>query len=184
MTTPAARLTLDEFLAMPETKPYREFVRGQIVEKATVTPPHSALVRELIVELGIYLRETGEARVDTELRHADAHEERSYLPDVSVTRLSRFPKGQRERPGEVAPDLAIEVLSPTDEAGNVVDKVNFYLRAGVELIWVVDPKREAITVYQRGAAPAELRAPAILDARPVLTNLAIDLSALFDRARD
>jgi Uma2 family endonuclease len=177
-------MTLDEFLALPEGEPpYREFVEGEIVEKAMPTPPHSALVRELIIEIGTYLRQSDEAYVDTEMRHADHDEERAYLPDVSVMRQARFPHGQTTGAVELAPDLAIEVLSLSDEAGYVLDKVSFYLRAGTELVWLFDPAREQVTVYRRGAEPHRLGPGDTLDAKPVLAGLQLDVAALFGRAR-
>ncbi|MFN0096249.1 MAG: Uma2 family endonuclease [Dehalococcoidia bacterium] len=145
-------MSLDEFLALPEGEPpYSEYSRGEIHSKSPRTPPVSAVVREFITELGLYARSSREARVDTELLHAHRAEQRAYLPDVSVTRRSRFPAGQTRGAVEVPPDLAIEVLSPSDGAGYVLDKVGFYLRAGTELVWVVDPEREVVTVYRRGA---------------------------------
>lgn len=172
------RMSLEEFLALPEEKPYREFVRGEVVPKAMPNDYHSELVGEFLFFLKSFVRGSQVARVDTELRHIAREEERVYLPDVSVTRLERWPS-ERQNPVEVPPDLAIEVLSPDDRAGNVLDKVDFYLRIGVPLIWVADPEGRSVTVYRPGDAPRFLREPATLDAAPVLPGFELSLEELF-----
>jgi Uma2 family endonuclease len=141
MAVATRRMTIDEFLALPEEKPYREFVRGEVIEKTMPGPDHSALVIETIGQLGDFLKANRIVRVDTELRHAErGDEDRVYLPDVSVTLKSRFPAAQHRGAIEVHPDIAIEVLSPDDGATVVLDKVQFYLRSGVTIAWVIDPK--------------------------------------------
>jgi len=178
----AARVSLEEFLAMPETKPHRELIDGVVIRKSAANDNHGALVAELIAELTIYLRRTREAVVRTEVRHLGRAEGRVYLPDVSVTVRGRAAtdRGVRARgPIEVTPDFAIEVLSPDDPAGRVLERADFYMRSGVRLLWVVDPDTEAVTVYRPGA-PQELhRVPASLDASPVLSEFRLDLASLF-----
>jgi len=175
----AARMTLDEFLALPETKPYREFVRGEVIEKPMPNSDHSALVFELIRLLGNYLQEHHEGRGSTELRHADRQEDRVYLPDVSVSRRERRAPRGSTAPVEQTPDLAIEVLSPEDRAARVLDKADFYMRSGVRLLWLVDPENESVTVYRPGEQPVMHRAPDVIDALPVLSEFQLDLAELF-----
>jgi Uma2 family endonuclease len=95
MTTPTAtRVTIDEFLAMPGEAPYREYFRGEIWEKAMPNQLHGDCVAELITELNLYLRQTGEGRVSTEVRHADRGQDWVYLPDLHVTLTqNRRPSG-------------------------------------------------------------------------------------------
>jgi Uma2 family endonuclease len=174
------RITLDEFLAQPETKPYREFVDGDVVEKPMPGPSHAALVAELIFLLKGYVRATGVARVSTELRHADVDNEWVFLPDISVTRTGRRPPPADERgPVEVMPDFAIEVLSPDDQSGRITRRVSYYARAGVTLLWVVDPADESVTVFERGVTPRVARAPEELSAETVLPGFTLDLGRLF-----
>lgn len=173
------RVSLSEFLAMEECKPYLELVDGEVLQKSMPNAAHSALVWELNRRIGNYLHDTREGRGETELRHVDTREERVYLPDVAVTLKGPSPAEAGRGPVEIAPDFAIEVLSPDDRAGDIIDRVQFYLRAGVQLTWIVDPERETVTVYRPGAAPEEHRAPEKLDARPVLASFEADLAELF-----
>jgi Uma2 family endonuclease len=174
---------VEEFLAMEETKPYLELIDGEVVQKAMPSPKHSATVREILYWLTVFLKAHPFARVDTELRHRNPDEDRVYLPDVSVTLKSRFPLGATG-PVEVIPDLAIEVLSPDDRTSRVAERVDFYLRAGTELVWVIDPELENITIYRRGAQPEFRKGSGKLDAMPVLAGFELDLDDLFKVVRD
>lgn len=178
MTTPV-RVTVEEFLAMDETKPYLELIDGEVVCKAMPSPHHGLIVLEIGSQLRNYLKRSGEGRAFTEVRHQSADEQRVYLPDLNVTLRGRLPSERGRGPVERAPDFAIEVLSPDDRAARVLDRVQFYLRAGVELVWIVDPESRTVFVYRPGAAPDERRAPGVLDAKPVLAEFTLDLGELF-----
>jgi len=70
-------------------------------------------------------------------------------PDVSFIAMNRIPDGRL--PGGhslIPPDLAVEVLSPNDLASEIDDKVEDYLRAGVRLVWVVNPERRTVRVHR------------------------------------
>jgi Uma2 family endonuclease len=182
MTTKVA-LTLEEFLALPETEPASEYIDGEVVQKVAPSWYHASLVHELGRLIGNYVVEhPGEGRVVTELRHVARGAARVYLPDIGVLRMRNVPRDRKQRsrgPVEVPPDFAIEVLSPGDYPGRVLEKADFYMRSGTELLWIVDPELESVTVYRPGEAPAVHRAPHSLDATPVLPGLAIDLARLF-----
>jgi Uma2 family endonuclease len=178
------RLTLDEFLCLPETEPASEFINGEIVQKMSPSWYHIVLVHYLDRALGNYLHDhPGEGKGGPELRHAVREpSERSFLPDISVMRLANVPRDpatRRHGPVAAPPDFAIEVLSPGDYPGRVLDRADFYMRIGTELLWIVDPELEAITVYRPGRAPEVHRAPGELDATPVLSEFSLDLAALF-----
>jgi Uma2 family endonuclease len=177
-------LTLDEFLALPETEPASEYIDGEVVQKVAPSWYHASLVHELGRLIGNYVvQHPGEGRVVTELRHAfRGAAPRVYVPDLGVLRVRNVPRDRRQRtrgPVEVPPDFAIEVLSPGDYPGRVLEKADFYMRACTELLWIGDPELESVTVYKPGEAPAVVRAPHPLDAAPVLPGLAIDLAQLF-----
>ena len=178
MTTPL-RVSVADFLAMEETKPYLELIDGEVVEKAMPNRFHGAMVVTLIWKLSNYLEGSREGRVLTEVRHLQDDERRIYLPDVSVTLKGRFPAGPPRDVVEVPPDFAIEVLSPDDRAARVLDKVQFYLRAGVQLVWLVDPELRVVFVYRPGVESKEHRAPEVIDAKPVLSAFSLDLAELF-----
>ncbi len=172
------RMTLDEFLALPETKPYREYIHGEVYEKSMPNREHAELGAELIGLLRNYLIESKEGRVYTELRHIEREQDWVYLPDINVTlagRLGPFTAG----PEEVQPDFAIEILSPDDRYSRIAERVDFYMRSGVQLLWLVDPEARSIAAYRRGQAPTLHRTTETIDAKPVLSHFDLDLAALF-----
>lgn len=177
-------MSLAEFLAMPETKPYKELIDGEIVEKTMPGSMHGGTVGEMLIELGLFLRTQPIARMETEVRHADVDHEWVFLPDISVTKRDRRPpRGEESGPIEVMPDLAIEVLSPDDRPGRVARRIEYYLRSGVTLIWIVDPEDESVAVFERGAASRDVRSPDKLSGAPVLPGFELDLGDLFARVK-
>jgi Uma2 family endonuclease len=68
-------------------------------------------------------------------------------PDVAFVSSARIPLHQRGFPA-MAPDLAVEVLSPDDRPAEVLGKVADWIRAGSKLVWVIDPERREARVYR------------------------------------
>jgi Uma2 family endonuclease len=178
------RVSLAEFLAMPEAAPPLELIDGEVVQKAMPGPKHSKMVAELIYLLMSFLRERNDADVDTELRHVRRDEDWTFLPDISVTFRARRGKpagAMGNDPVEVMPDFVIEVLSPDDQSGRTAQRISHYMDAGVRLLWLVDPDIERVSVWMPGALGRDVAPPAKLSAAPVLEGFEVDLEALFAR---
>jgi len=79
----------------------------------------------------------------------------------------------------LAPDLAVEVLSPSDRMTDALGKVGMYLDAGVRLVWLVDPSINTVTIYRPGAAPATLGEGDTLDGGEVLPDFRLPLAEIF-----
>ena len=176
------RVSLEQFLAMPETEPASELIDGEVIQKMSPTLYHGRLTSRLISLLDQYLQGTHEGSVVNEVRHVNRTEERIFLPDINVTLVGRLPKGPeagQHGPISVQPDFALEVVSPGDGIGRVLEKADFYIRAGTRLLWLVDPDTETVTAYRPGQAPTVHRAPAVIDAQPVLRDFSLDVGALF-----
>jgi Uma2 family endonuclease len=78
-----------------------------------------------------------------------------------------------------APDLAVEVLSPSNRWRDVREKVADLLAAGTRLVWVIDPPRRKVTVYRALLAPHVLGPTDILDGEDVVPGFSLPVSALF-----
>lgn len=77
-----------------------------------------------------------------------ADRETLLAPDVAFVRQDRIPpEEEQNRFARLAPDLAVEVLSPSDQLGNAMTKVGLYLQAGVRMVWLVDPAKRSILVF-------------------------------------
>ena len=112
LKTPTKSLSLEEFLALPETKPASEYIEKQVIQKPMPQGKHSILQRELSFALTLAFKRERTAQAFPELRCTFGG--RSIVPDISVFHRSRIP---RDNDGEVAnsfnlyPDWAIEILS-------------------------------------------------------------------------
>ena len=117
------------------------------------------------------------------LFHLPTPIERDRRPDVAFVSYQRWAKSQPiPRTGnawDVVPNLAVEVVSPTDGAEALTDKVDEYFRAGVDLVWVVFPRRSQIYVYQSPIKITVLGAADVLDGGAVIAGFRLPLADLF-----
>ena len=84
----------------------------------------------------------------------------AYSPDaawVSNKRLSRLSKEQRRKFPPVCPEFVIEVMSPTDRLKSSMQKMEEWVRAGVQLGWLIRPDRRMVYIYRAGQKGAEER---------------------------
>jgi Uma2 family endonuclease len=97
-------------------------------------------------------------------------------PDVGFHRGEPSPdRGFYPRP----PDLAVEVISPTDRKSDIAEKQALYAKAGVPLVWWVDPERKTVTVHRLSQAPEVIEATSVLVGGAVLPGFELDLRNIF-----
>jgi Uma2 family endonuclease len=102
------------------------------------------------------------------------------VPDVGFVRKDRLPpRAEFSRFPRLAPDLAIEVLSPSDRMVDALSKVAMFLQAGVRLVWLVDPASKTINVFRPDAAPRTLHVSDILDGEDVLPGFSVPVGEIF-----
>ena len=166
VTTPSKPITLEEFLALPETKPAREYIDGKIIQKPMPKGKHSTIQGELTTTINSILKPQKIARAFPELRCTFGG--RSTVPDVTVFTWERIP---RDDNGEIsdsflaAPDWTIEILSPGQSHTKVVKNILHCLDNGTQLDWLIDPDEQLILVYFPQQKPAFFEAAA--DVLPV-----------------
>ena len=103
------------------------------------------------------------------------------MPDLAFVRVDRLPPaGRRKGFLRLAPDLVVEVVSPSDRAATVAQEVELYRRAGVRLIWVIRTPRRTVTVYPLGQASFTLRAGDTLDGGHVVPGFRLPVATLFE----
>jgi Uma2 family endonuclease len=106
------------------------------------------------------------------------------IPDVSFVSWRRLPG--RELPAEpmpdLAPDLAVEVLSAGNTPREMTRKLQEYFDAGVRLVWFVDPRSRTVTVYTSPAKSRRVTEEQTLDGGKVLPGFSLPLRTLFARA--
>ncbi len=102
-------------------------------------------------------------------------------PDVGYFRRETLPGGQVPIGffEGVAPDIAVEVISPSDRPGEVLAKAAEWLRGGAKLVWLVDPEDQRVLVLEPGHDIRALSMDDTLDAEPVLPGFAVPVRDLF-----
>jgi len=99
-------------------------------------------------------------------------------PDVAFVGADRIPETEPVGFFPGAPDLAVEVLSPNDAAGNVLAKVQDWLNADCRAVWVVDPQTRTVTVYRTRREISVLTEAEMLDGSPVLPGFQVRVGDL------
>lgn len=169
MTTTQSEHTFDDLLAKSGDKLY-ELLNGQLVEKQVgfIALWVATQIARLI---GNHVVPSRRGWVTTELpincfSWLHNHGRR---PDVVYFDSKRLPAGvPTDDPVTIAPNLVAEVLSPNDDAIEVDVKVEQYLRAGVDLVWVVNPETRTVRVHRADGSVAVFHDTDTISGDPVL----------------
>lgn len=181
MATPATEskpLTVEDMYSMPRDGRKYELIEGELV----VSPAgmkHEEIGGKLLLLLGIYLAKQQIGKMFGSSVGFELPSGSLLSPDVSFVRMERFPDGVAlDTFGQFAPDLAVEILSPSDSMARVEQKVDLYLENGAELVWVINPKAARATVYRADGSAAIVRAEGALDGEAVLPGFRCALAEI------
>ena len=171
-------ITGEELLEMESIGPC-ELVAGEIVKMSPTNVEHAFLENEIGRILGNFVVEqkigwvlTGEAGVYTQ-RNPDS----IRAGDVIFISKERMPKRPRRGFLETAPELVVEIVSPSDRWADLHDKIEEYFGIGVQWVWVVEPTRQVIRVY---SAPTQVEIVANqLQGQGVLAGFELSVTELF-----
>lgn len=140
--------TYDDYAKLPDDGKRYEIVNGVLYMSPSPSWSHQEIVGEIFSHLRIYLRTTGSggafmAPIDVELAPNVV-----FQPDVVVL-LKANRKRLKERHIVGAPDLTVEIVSPSSETHDRHKKIDAYARAGVPEYWIVDPDARTVEVLVR-----------------------------------
>ena len=181
MSTVEAAYTPDDLLTMRDGDNY-ELVDGQLVERK-MSQESSWIAGRVFARLDTFV-EAGRLGwtfpEGTSFQCFPDDPTRVRRPDTSFVRLQRQPAGPLQRGhGRVAPDLVVEVVSPHDLFQEVDEKVDEWLAAGVQLIWVVNPRGRTVTVIRPETDAHKLNERDELCGDPVLPGFSCRVADLF-----
>ena len=143
---------------------------------------HGEIGVEFVGPLYMYLQTSPIGRIYTEGTHFIVLREPDVIlmPDVAFVRSDRLPPEElREGFMPLAPDLAVEVLSPSNRTGEMAEQVELYLRGGARLVWVVQPRRRVVTVHAPGREAITLHEGDTLDGGEVLPGFTLPVADIF-----
>jgi Uma2 family endonuclease len=180
MTTAAPPLTVEEFerfALLPENADKRlEFIGGEMVE--VVSNSYSSIVASRINGfLFIYLLANPIGYLTTPDGGYAVGEDR-VMPDVGFISKARRETAPRETWIALPPDLAVEVISPSDRPKDIATKITNYLAAGTE-VWLVDPDDRTVTAHRPGQPTQTFRSADTLDGGDLLPGFKLVVQDMF-----
>ncbi len=136
-------MTLDEFLAR-DIEGY-EYVKGELIPMSSPSLGHAKISTRITHYLFTYVSENqlGDVYVEAGFKVG----ERGMKPDVAFISTARLPEDE-SKGSPIPPDFAVEVVSPTDVQWRITEKVQAYLEAGTQMVWVVESVMKTVTVYR------------------------------------
>jgi len=175
-----SKISLEEFLLLPETKPASEYVDGEIYQKDMPQGKHSTLQSEFPSVINRVAKPQKLAYAFPELRCS--FDGRSIVPDIAVFEWQRIPlnaQGEIENRFETPPDWIIEILSPDQSSTRVINKILFCLKNKTKLGWLIDPEERLVIVFKPQQEPEVKENEDILPVLDVLSDLQLSADALF-----
>ena len=174
--TPA---TLEDLMRMPEDGYKYELVDGEIIASPTGVY-HSAVSAQIIHLLKSFLEEHPMGTVMTPDVGINFPGGNLRSPDVTFVKTEKLPGGLPPRGfGDFVPDLAVEVLSPSDNRREMADKIGEYIECGVPLIWLVDPDDKSVTIFRSLTDVQRLESSDTISGEPVLPGFSCPVSRFF-----
>jgi Uma2 family endonuclease len=174
--------TAKEFYLLPDDGKRYELVRGALVCMAATGGQHGIIASRLDHRLRSFVEahDLGEVcAAETGFRLAQ-NPDTVRAPDVSfIARERVVTQGVPEGYWPFAPDLAVEVISPSDRFDDVLTKVQEYLRAGTRLVWVFHPRTKTVTVYRANSEVQLLQGQEELSGEDVLPGFHCPVMELF-----
>lgn len=171
--------TYMDWLLLPEDcQPRFELLNGRLVETASPTLTHQRILRRLIAKLEAFLAiyQLGEvlfAPLDVFIELNQI-----VVPDVVFVSTERLPL-LTERGVVGAPDMVVEILSPSTRIRDLTEKVVLYQRNFVQTYWIIDPEAQEVLVFELGNTSPEKYVLGQSLTTPCLPNLRLEVAALF-----
>ena len=190
VTAPPALITAEGLLTYPQPDNQRtELVRGRLVVREPAGVLHGEYAARIVIAIGSYLRSDRDARGAQETRGRVVTCDTGFTlarnpdtvraPDVAYDSRERWDGPLPQGFGDFAPDIAVEIQSPSDRPGAVLAKVGEWLEAGAQLVWVIEPVRREVAVYSADGSHKRLNETAQIDGGTVLPGFSVSVAELF-----
>lgn len=176
-------LSLEEFLRLEEGDDGAryELDEGELITMSPNNYTHGRVSVNISSVLHEYAKAKGIGKVCTELGFVLSRNPVTLRgPDVSFIRSERLAGIDLDQFFPGAPDLAVEVVSPSDTVRQMLRKVNQYLRSGTQVVWVVYPDRQEVDIYGATGPVVTLDRDQMLEAPSLLPGFSVAVASLFD----
>ena len=175
--TPKTLMSIEEFTALPDDGMLHELNEGELISMPPPKPRHGKCQAKLGSALLTFAgsRELGEVYTEAGYRLTP---NTLRAPDVSFVRKSRLKDADEYLHG--GPDLAVEIVSPGDDAADLREKIQQYLDAGASLVWVIYPRTKQIEVHTPGKITRILGWDDNLEAPELLPGFVIPVRTILE----
>lgn len=176
--------TIDDLWELSHRSDKRlELVKGELRELAPANDEHGYVASQLLLVVAQFVKQhrlgyTFAAETGFVLSEEPAT---VRAPDFAFVSRERAPADWSRHFARYIPDLVAEVVSPNDTFTEVTEKVDDWLRAGVRVVWVVDPVQQTVRVYRPDQPVRVLRAEDTLSGEEVLPGFECKVSEIFAR---
>jgi Uma2 family endonuclease len=156
-----------------------EYINGKLEKKEMPTAKHSGIATRCVIKIGIYLEQNNIGRVygDNTLFKIGANRR---IPDAAFISAEKIPStGEPFSIWDFAPDIAIEVISPSERHNAVEQKIRDYFAAGVRQVWKIVPESKTVSIYFSPSEISVLTENETLTCEEILPNFRLNLSDIF-----
>ena len=174
-------MTAEELLVLQLPNMRSELINGRMRVRESASLDHGRMALAIGAHLYVWVAAHGGgvtvgAETGFTLRR---NPDTVRAPDAAFISSARLPRGDVKGYAELTPDLIVEVLSPSDRAGEVRAKVADWLSAGARLVWVIDAERARADVYRADGTSDRIAVSGALAGEDILPGLTLPLRPLF-----
>ncbi len=186
------KMSMADFLEAQREFPF-ELINGEKVRIMSNAIGSDAYIRYLFLLIFAYVDKVELGRISMKETFVLAYDKTFWVtgsrePDLLYyTRdrwldyIEKYPDFEK-RPVVMTPDMAVEVMSPNDRLQDAEDKVELYLADGVRLIWIIDPLRRVVYIYEQGRDIRKLRELDTLTGGDIIPGFTLNLQEYFAKA--
>ncbi len=177
VNTPTKKLTKAEFWEIADAADVTyELIDGIPIAKMSPRYFHSRSTGEIFIILRSWANNRGRVGVEWSI---DLHDDFTPVPDLLYVSFDKLPVTWQENAAcPVAPELAIEIISPGQTFGQMTQKASSYLTNGILRVWVIDPTAQSLTAFYPDAAPITYSGAQLIS-DPIFPDLSIITNQLF-----
>ena len=176
------KLTLEEFLKLPDLDESYELVEGEAIKKMSPKFFHSRLTASFWSELSSWSNDSGQVAIEWSVVLQRLGKDWVPVPDLLYVSHERLAADWREdAPCPVLPELVIEIVSPDQTFNQLAQKAMDYLSAGIDRVWVVYPPMRSLTVFFADRPPETYRGDRLITDE-LFPNLAVTSEQFFVKA--
>ena len=184
MTMTQTTMTADDLGRMPDDGQRHELIRGELTMMAPAGGGHGRIAMKLGARLATYVetKRLGEVCAAETGFIIARNPDTVRAPDAAFVSTKLIPStGLPDGFVPFAPDIAVEVLSPSDSQLDVEEKIEQWLTGGTLLVWVVNPRNKTVTIHRPTRDPQVLREDETLGGESVCKGFSIKVAEIFGR---